>query len=451
MKKFHRLLTVLLTFALALSVFCFAGSDDAAIKSAKLQYCKQIEIGSEFGSHEMRGFAVSKDGKYYYAGFLQQDRHVSKYDASTGERLCDFLCDVEHELIANSGESYPKGLAADNRGLLFVGITHPNTGYITIMCLNEDMKPVAQHTEDISGETGKTGINGIATQKIGDKILLYVLTCYNTDTIRCYDVTDVTDIKLYNEFGANGVIDYNDLTGSNADPGYIAVDTDGNIYITYLKDGAGFSKGSHVAKLSPDGKTLVKETEVAEAYGICTAGEYLFVSTSNDENSQVHVLNKDDMTEVCTLKCEAQKYKLSGIGYANDTLYVGDHGKAADGTSGLVLKAEFKITRDAAETERVDTPKLEVLENYRSAADEETGEIPDGIETSEDTEKSDSATEAVQTNKNDDSASNSVTTDNNDGGEKKDSTTTIIIIVAAVVAVVVVAIIAVTVTKKKKK
>lgn len=446
MKKFYRALTVLLTIALSLSLLCFAGSDDNAIKQAKLQYTNQLELLYEVNAHEMRGFAVSKDGQFYYCGFLQQDRHVSKYNASTGEKLEEYICVIDDERIPDAYESYPKGLAADNRGFLFVGLTHPNTGYISIVCLNDKMQPVMEYTEDISGASGNTGINGIATQKIGDKILLYVLTCYNTDTIRCYDVTDVKDIKLYSEFGANGVIDYNDLTGSNADPGYIAVDTDGNIYITYLKDGAGYKKGSHVAKLSPDGKTLVMEAEVVEAYGICTAGDYLFVATSNDANSQVHVLNKEDLSEVCVLKNEAQKYKLSGIGYGNDTLYVGDHGAAADGLAGLVLKAEFKLTRDAAETETLPMPDLPSLIPDVNPGDD-TEEIPVGDEptvTDKETEKTDTVAsgDTVADTANE---SNAKTDDG-----KKDNTMMFVIIGVVAAAVVIGGIVAVVVVKKKK-
>lgn len=418
MKKSTKLFAIFAALCMVLTLACSAGANDDAVKAASLDYIKQISLDNESSAHQMRGFAVSRDGAYYYCGFLQQDRHVTKFDAKSGSRLAEYICEIEDERIADPYESYPKGIAADNRGLVFVGLTHPNTGYISIACLNDEMRPIGFLTEDIDGgDKGNTGINGIATRTAGDKILLYVLTGYNKDTIRCYDVTDVTDMKLYSEFGADGVIDYNELTGSTADPGYIAVDTEGYIYITYLKDGSG-KKGSHVAKIAEDGKSIITQTEVKEAYGIATAGDYLFVTSHDGTDSQVTVIDKADMTVVSTVKCENQMYSMSGIGYGDGALYVGDHGDANARLSGCVLKASFELTQAPEETEKLEAPDLPPLDDLdppvNDVTDKETDDgegepVPDdddGKTTSENKDTAKADTNTTDDNKTDKDGAN---------------------------------------------
>ena len=345
----------------------FAGQDDNVFDNAALELLVDLDRFEENSAFQMRGFAVSPDGKYAYCGFLQGYRHVSKIDTATGEHLGEYEPAIENEDYDGvyAANNYPKGLAVDCRGFLFVGITHdvPNTSYISIACVDPDeidkdgyMREVATITEDMN--TDRVGINGIAAQKIGDKILLYVVTCYNKDTIRCYDVTDVTDIKLYKDFGVNGVVDYNELTGSQSDPNYIAVDVDGYIYMCYKQDGSAYSKGSHVMKIDTDGKSMIDQVEAREAFGICTAGDYLFVSTYDGPQSKIVVLNKSDLSAVGELKYEDQFCHLSGCGYGGDYLYVGDHGDSA--IPGTILKStKLKITRNPRETETVDKPEID--------------------------------------------------------------------------------------------
>ena len=347
---------------LTAAVPVFAGQNDDVFNGAALDILVDLDSFDEQNGFQMRGFAVSPDGKYVYGGFLQNYRHVSKIDTATGEHVGEYAPEIEIDeydgVVANN--NYPKGLAVDCRGYLFVGITHdvPNTSYISIACVDptvdEDgyMKELATITEDM--DTTRVGINGIASQKIGDKILLYVVTCYNKDTIRCYDVTDVTDIKLYNGFGNGGVVDYNELTGSQSDPGYIAVDVDGYIYMCYKQDNSAHSKGSHVMKIDKDGKSMIDQVEVREAYGICTAGDYLFVSTYDGPKSKIVVLNKADLSSVAEMAYADQFSDLSGCGYGGDCLYVGDHGDGTAGLPGTILKSTpLNLTRDPRETEKV--------------------------------------------------------------------------------------------------
>ena len=143
-------------------------------------------------------------------------------------------------------------------------------------------------------------------------------------------------------------MDYSAVTGGTGDPSYIAVDTDGYIYLTYLKTGSG--KGSHVGKISADGKSLVKEAEVTQAYGICEAGDYVFAATYNKADSCVKVLKKADLSEVATLKYAAQANNLSDVAFGGDTLFVGDHGNNTE-NGGAYYKADGR-SRDRRADDR---------------------------------------------------------------------------------------------------
>ena len=337
MKKFLALAVCAVMIALS-AVSVFATVEDN-IKAATL------ELGAEFvpadinNAIEMRGFTASPDGKYVYGGFLQGGRYVVRFNVSDNSQAGSYKPE------SSDNELYCKGLAVDDRGYLYVGITHNGQGDITVAAVDKDMKEVGKLVEDLGS---KTGINGVAVQKIGEKYYLYAVTAYNVDGVRRYDVTDPTKITLDTSFANNGVMDYSAVTGGAGDPSYIAVDTDGYIYLTYLKTGSG--KGSHVGKISADGKSLVKEAEVTQAYGICEAGDYVFAASYNKADSCVKVLKKADLSEVATLKYAAQANNLSDVAFGGDTLFVGDHGNNTE-NGGAYYKAAIKLTEEAPVTD----------------------------------------------------------------------------------------------------
>ncbi len=360
-------ITAALTALIVLTLLCgiltgYAGRDDAAVESAEL---KSLILPDPYieDAYGLRGFTVSTDGKNMYLGYLHSmspdPGHVARYDTVTLEKTGEFIPRVNDETPVGSSNCYPKGLAVDNRGFLFVGVTHAETEYCSIYCVGNNFVEIS-HIVEALGDV--TGINGITTQKFGDRILLYVLTCYRKDTIRCYDVTDPRNMKLYDGFGNGGVVDYNELTGSEKDAGYIAVDLDGNVYITCLLEDSDLRKGSHVLKLSPDGKTIVASTKIKEAYGLSFAGDYLFVSEYNDEKSAVHILNKEDLSEVKTLKLAGNDYPLTGTGFGGNYLYVASQGSESPDDSGEIFRTtvELPLTRDPRETEKMDPGDYEV-------------------------------------------------------------------------------------------
>ena len=352
---------------IALTALCgmvtgFAGRDDDAIASAEL---KSLILPDPYieDAYGLRGFTVSPDGKNMYLGYLHElgpgPGHISRYDTATLEKTGDFVPFADPDIPISSSNCFPKGLAVDNRGFMFVGVTHADTEYCSIYCVGNNFVEIS-HIVEALGDV--TGINGITTQKLSDRILLYVLTCYNKDTIRCYDVTDPRDMKLYDGFGDGGVVDYNKLTGSERDAGYIAVDLDGNVYITCLTDDSGPRKGSDVLKLSPDGKSIMKRAKIKEAYGISFAGDYLFVSTYDDDQSEVHVLDREDLSVVKTLKLTGNDYPLTGTGFGGNHIYVASQGSESPDDSGEIFRtaAELPITRDPRETEKMDPGDYEV-------------------------------------------------------------------------------------------
>ncbi len=303
---------------------------------AELLLLGEINPADVDNAIQMRGFTASPDGKYVYAGLLQGGRYVARFNAA------DMTLAGTYKPASEDNELYCKGLAADDRGNLYVGITHAGHSDIAIAVVDKDMKQIGYLSVDLG--SANTGINGVAVQKINGRYLLYVVTCYDVDGVRCYDVTDPASIQLYKDFGTDGIMDYS-ITGADKDPSYIAVDVHGNVYLTYLKSSSGLSKGSHVAKIAPDGKSVLKEVEVAKAYGICEAGDYVFVATYNGASSVVKVLLKEDLSEVAELKYAAQANDLSDIAYGGTKLFVGDHG---DNTvSGRVLYAELGIKVEA--------------------------------------------------------------------------------------------------------
>ena len=327
------LLCAVMIFALAVPVF--AGSADEAVKAATLTLGAEFAPADINNAIEMRGFTASPDGKYVYGGFLQGGRYVVRFNTSDNSPAGDYK-----PSYTSDNELYCKGLAVDDRGILFIGVTHNGKSDIGIVAVDKDMKEIGRKVDDLGS---KTGINGVAVQKTGDKYYLYAVTAYNVDSVRCYDVTDPANITLNTAFGNNGVMDYAGLIGGQGDPSYIAVDSQGTIYLTYLKSGSG--KGSHVAKIGQNGKTLIAEAAVTQAYGICEAGDYVFVATYDKANSCVKALDKSDLSEVATLKYAEQKNNLSDIAYGGNTLFVGDHGDNS-AAGGAYYKAEIKLAAD---------------------------------------------------------------------------------------------------------
>ena len=138
MKKFLAVL-VCAVFVLIAAVSVFAGADDETVAAATLEPLGEVYAADVNGAIEMRGFTASVDGKYVYGGFLQGGRYTVRFDVENDlEQAGSYK--PAHNVPGDSADNeYCKGLACDDRGYLYVGITHANKGFITVAVVDENM------------------------------------------------------------------------------------------------------------------------------------------------------------------------------------------------------------------------------------------------------------------------------------------------------------------------
>ena len=259
-----------LLLLVSLSSMPFLSPAAASVPDAAFtRICDLTLADTELG-YELRGCAASPDGQYLYAGFLQNTRDVQKISVSSGE-IADSYTPAISE-VSNPVDRYPKGLAVDDRGNLFVGLTHAEAGdnhKITLAAVKEaTMDEIGHVTEAVAASGTNVGVNGVAVVKTGDTYLCYMAVSYHNFSIRCYDVTDPENIVLYTDFAQNGVCQ------TAYTPFYLATDTQGNVYATGSANSV-----YYVTKIGPDG-TQLKQIELAKAYSIVLCGGYLVVGDS---------------------------------------------------------------------------------------------------------------------------------------------------------------------------
>lgn len=318
MKKYLKSV-VYITLVIMLVLSVNAGSYDDVLKGASFSEFK-VYTGDEIGAYQMRGFTASADGKFLFGGCLQGDKRVYKFDAATGAILGEYIDTKE--------AGYSKGLATDDRGYLYVGISNnANDGAVLFSIVDYNtMKEV--YIEQISIE-GKVGVNGAAVHKSGDKYILYFVTNYGPNFIYSYDVTDVKKPALNTAFGDGGKISIQAVCGADSEGNYIGVDASDNIYLS-AKTGTG-SKGDTLFKLSADGKNVLAKIALSEAYGVSIKDEYVLVSTYAGADSSVFVLNTSDLSQVAELCKPGDATNYSMAIFGGDKIYVSDHGFGGSG------------------------------------------------------------------------------------------------------------------------
>lgn len=314
----RRLLCLGLCFTLALGLAGCSGGKEK--KKEALDFSSvQVEALRTYEAPRasLRGFTASADGKYLYGGFIKgAPRGVYKIDAQTGE-------DVWH--YQDQGYSQPgfcKGVAVDDRGYVYVGVTiWEQEGEVQLAILNDE------NGEELSLTTipiiGKVGNNGIAVRKEGHQYLLYLITNYNTNAVYCYDVTDVSAPVPYTDFGVDGVMDISIVAKSDTAEGTaLAFAGDGSFYMT-ANLGSG-NKGDSVLHISADGKRLLRQATLNEAYGLDLDGAYLFVSTYLEGTSSIHVLNAADLKEEAEVGNLPDCTQYTGVAFRNGKFYIAD-------------------------------------------------------------------------------------------------------------------------------
>lgn len=288
----------------------------------------------------MRGFAMSHDGRYYYIGTLNGGdgvRGVIVYD--------NVACKITDLYYAYDGEagdpacpfSYAKGMSADDRGYLYVGFSFSYNYNIVNLGIAkqqddgtlEEVYYDAVYEFGNPGDSGgvKVGSTGVDVVKMGDKYYCYVVTNYNYDAIYCYDVTDPANPKLNEDFGDNGVVD---LTVDNnvipegltlSDAHYLDVDEDGTIWIIIGVKSAPV----RVLKIAPDGSASVDSFEAQTFYSVEHVGGYLLLGDNAGEFVEV----RDDTSyEVIARISVPEGYgdRIPRLQVVNDVLFVCDAG-----------------------------------------------------------------------------------------------------------------------------
>ena len=168
MKKILSIVTVM---AVTLSA-CFISAFSSVLSAAEEVPFKSLytfTLADTDLGYELRGLAASQDGEYLYAGFLQNTRNVLKIDAADGSIVDAYTPAIPE--ISLDIDRYPKGLATDDRGNLFVGITHAENGnnhMLTLAAVRQSDMTEISHITDTVAEAGTAiGVNGITVVKQG--------------------------------------------------------------------------------------------------------------------------------------------------------------------------------------------------------------------------------------------------------------------------------------------
>ena len=343
----------------------------------------------------MRGFSMSADGRYAYMGTLNGGtgmRGVVVLDTQVGKITDMYYSYNEENALPGSPFSYAKGIAADDRGYVYVGFAYSvNYNYLSLGIAQQGENgklteiveiPVYQNDLEPGDEAGtKIGVNGVEVAKVGDKYLCFVMSNYQHDALYCYDVTDPANPVLYKSWGIEGVIDFADpdctidLDGKHLDEGqYMAVDADGTVWLcASLVEG-----GTGIIKIDPAGITCQAYIEYSGAYCIAHEGNLLLVGLK--DGTAVDVLNDSTYEKLGSIEVPDAD-RVTRIQIVNDTLYVcgaGNDSMTYNYIYAAPLTADAKTAFDA---------QVAAIDKYRQEDD-------NGEEATDETTEPDATTEA---------------------------------------------------------
>ncbi len=352
-------------------------------------------------SVNMRGFAMSPDGRYLYMGTLNGGtgvRGVVVYDTASC-RVTDLYYRYDGEAgLEGSPFSYAKGIAADDRGYVYTGFAFSrnyNVVHLGIAKQLEDGTLEEASCEAVfefgdPGDDGgvKVGVNGVDVVKIGDKYYCYVMINYDYDALYCFDVTDPAKPTLNPNFGEDGVIAFSLPSNTVAGDGftlkegqYLDVDEDGIIRLAVNSN----EGGDGIMVITADGSTCGEVIPMNGVYCVERAGNYLLCGLKDgsavvvldiathetvatvalapdfgDRVTRIQVIN--DVLFVCdacndeNLYNAVQAAPLSAEGQAFYDTLVANLSKAADSGDGEVTDAPTDAPADGATDVPADAP-----------------------------------------------------------------------------------------------
>ena len=287
----------------------------------------------------MRGFAMSPDGRYCYMGTLNGGtgvRGVAVFDTQKAE-----LTDLYYHYNGEAGDqgnpfSYAKGLAADDRGYVYVGFAFSKNYNVVDLGIAKQLEDGtleevycdAVYEFGNPGDEGgiKVGVNGVDVAKVGDKYYCYFMTNYTYDALYCYDVTDPANPKLNKDFGDNGCIIFSDPSNTVVQgfkPGdgyYMDVDEDGTIWLI-----ADSETDAMILKIAPDGSACVELIPANYFYCVEHVNGYLLMGDYKGEYIEV----RDDASYEVVARIDIQEDfgdRVTRIQIANDVLFVCEAG-----------------------------------------------------------------------------------------------------------------------------
>ena len=300
------------------------------------------ELGGNYAQActvNMRGFAMSPDGRYCYMGTLNGGtgvRGVAVFDTQKAE-----VTDLYYHYNGEAGDqgnpfSYAKGMAADDRGYVYVGFAFSKNYNVVDLGIAKQLEDGtleevycdAVYEFGNPGDEGgiKVGVNGVDVAKVGDKYYCYFMTNYTYDALYCYDVTDPANPKLNKDFGENGSIIFSDPSNTVVQgfkPGdgyYMDVDEDGTIWLI-----ADSETDAMILKIAPDGSACVELIPANDFYCVEHVNGYLLMGDYRGECIEV----RDDASYEVVAKINIQEDfgdRVTRIQIANDVLFVCEAG-----------------------------------------------------------------------------------------------------------------------------
>ena len=341
----------------------------------------------------MRGFAMSPDGRYLYMGHLNGGtgvRGVVVYDTKSCV-VTDLYYTYDGDAgLSGSPFSYAKGIAADDRGYVYVGYAFSKNYNVVNLGIAKQLEDGT--LEEVSfesifefGDPGaeggiKVGVNGVDVAKVEDKYYCYAMINYDYDALYCIDVTDPENPKLNKDFGTNGCIIFSEPSNTVAGAGftlkegqYMDVDEDGAIWLAVNanegKDG--------IMKISTDGSSCVDVIELSGVYSVEHYEGYLLCGLK--DGSAVVVLDDTSYETIASIPLTAEYGdRVVRMQVINDVLFVADAGN--DTTAYNAVHAAPLSMDGLAFFE-------ELVANLSQTGDDEddTAEIPEGGDTEADT------------------------------------------------------------------
>lgn len=289
----------------------------------------------------MRGFAMSPDGRYMYMGIQHGGGDVVRgmyvMETMTG-KITDFVYRYDGDVCDGTRPhfSYPKGISTDERGYVYVGYTLStsyNAAYLAIY--RQESDGTLTHVSELPvcslGTPGyafgtKVGINGVAVRELDGQTYAYVVTNYDHDSLLRVDVTNPEKPMFDTEFGKDGVqMLPSDVWSSHGytldEAQYLDVARNGTIYLAFnATDGR-----DGIAVLSRDGQICHRIHHLNGVYSMLVYGDYLLCGART--GGQVTVIDRETGKTVGAISTiDNYGERLTRLQITQDVLFVCDAG-----------------------------------------------------------------------------------------------------------------------------